>query len=118
MPAAAKQTETQGAALEALGNPVRREILDILSGGPLAVGEIAERLPVSRPAVSKHLRVLERGRLVAHEPDGTRNLFRLDPGGFEAARAWIDQFWNEGLARFKLLAENTAPRPRRRRAKP
>ncbi len=95
------------AALDALGNPVRREIMGILARAPRSVGQIAERLPISRPAVSKHLRVLERARLVAHDRSGTRNVFRLERGGFEAARGWLEGFWDEALARYALLAENT-----------
>lgn len=98
------------AALDALGNPMRRQILRILEGGPRSVIAIAERLPVSRPAVSRHLLVLERARLVQHEPDGTRNLYRLDRRGFEAACGWLDRFWDDALRRFALVAENTIPK--------
>lgn len=92
------------AVLDALGNPVRREIVRILSQQGSSVGEIAARLPVSRPAVSKHLRLLEQARLVAHERHGTRNLFRLERSGFESARQWLESFWDEGLRTFALLA--------------
>ena len=70
---------------------------------------IAEQLPISRPAVSKHLRLLEQAGLVAHVPKGARNIFRLEQKGFEQARAWLDDFWGDALDRFKLVAENTAP---------
>jgi DNA-binding transcriptional ArsR family regulator len=100
--------------LDALGNPVRRTILRLLSAGPLAVGEIAAGLPVSRPAVSQHLRILEGVRLVAHEKRGSRNLFRLEPQGFDAARIALDSFWEGSLARFALAAGNTPPRGKRK----
>ncbi len=93
------------AVLDALGNATRRSIVKVLAAGPRPVGQIAKELPVSRPAVSQHLRVLEEAALVAYDTDGTRNVFRLDPRGFEAARAWLEQFWSEGLARFAALAE-------------
>ena len=101
---------TDEAVFDALGNPVRREIMHILASGPRPVGEIAARLPVSRPAVSKHLRVLEDAHLVAYDKQGNRNVFRLDAVGFEAARHWLDAFWDEALARFALVAENTPAR--------
>lgn len=99
-------------ALDALGNPVRRQIIRILERGPQSVGAIAARLPVSRPAVSKHLRLLEAAELVAHDRDGNRNLFRLEPRGFEAARSWLASFWDDALARFALVAENTTTEER------
>jgi DNA-binding transcriptional ArsR family regulator len=99
-------------ALDALGNPVRRAILRILAAGPRAVGEIAVKLPVSRPAVSKHLRIMERAQLVTHDRRGNRNLFRLDPSGFGAARRWLDGFWDEALANFARLADTPRPEDR------
>lgn len=98
------------AALDALGSPVRRRILRILAAGPLPVGEIASGLPVSRPAVSKHLRILENVNLVRHEKKGNRNLFRLDAQGFAAARHALESFWEGSLARFAMVAKNTSPR--------
>ncbi|MCA9656187.1 MAG: winged helix-turn-helix transcriptional regulator [Myxococcales bacterium] len=97
-------------ALDALGCPTRRSIVRLLAEGPRPVGEIAAALPVSRPAVSKHLRILEQAELVAHDRQGTRNLFRLERRGFDAARRWLDAFWDEALARFVMLAENTEER--------
>lgn len=94
-------------ALDALGNPVRREILRILAEAPSSVGAIAERLPVSRPAVSKHLVILEGAALVRHERRGTRNVYQIDRGGFSEARRWLDTFWDDALHRFALVAENT-----------
>ena len=102
------------ATLDALGSPVRRTILRILSSGPLPVGEIALGLPVSRPAVSKHLQILERVNLVKHEKNGSRNLFRLDAQGFDAARLALESFWEGSLARFALVVKNTAPRRKSR----
>jgi DNA-binding transcriptional ArsR family regulator len=92
-------------AFDALGDPTRREIVDILRHGPLPVGRIAARLPISRPAVSQHLRVLERARLVRHRVDGTRHVYAIDDAGLEALRAWLDAFWDDALARFKEAAE-------------
>ena len=94
-------------ALEALGNGTRRQIMRLLAEHPRAVGEIAEQLPVSRPAVSKHLRLLEGAALVRSERHGTRNVFHIERQGFEAARDWLDAFWDEALTRFALVAENT-----------
>ena len=96
-------------ALDALGSATRRQIMQILADGPRPVGRIAEALPISRPAVSKHLRLLERARLVAHERRGTESVFRLERAGFDAARDWLGSFWDEALARFVLAAENTEP---------
>jgi DNA-binding transcriptional ArsR family regulator len=98
--------ESNDATFDALGSPVRREILRLLSDQPLPVGELARRLPVSRPAVSKHLRLLEHAGLVACRSAGTRNVYRLEARGFEAARGWLDRFWNEAIARFRWVAEN------------
>ena len=92
-------------AMDALGSPTRRAILHMLRAGPRAVGEIAEPLPISRPAVSKHLRVLEAARLVRHHADGNRNVFALDVRGFDLVRSWIDDFWDEALPRFAAEAE-------------
>lgn len=94
------------AVFDSLGNPVRRDIVRLLSSGPRSVGEIAEVLPISRPAVSKHLRLLEQAELVRHVPQGTRNVFHLQAAGFERGKQWLDSFWSEALARFALLAEN------------
>lgn len=78
----------------------------------MPVGEIAERLPVSRPAVSKHLRLLESAGLVEYTSSGTRNIFRLSPGGFQAARSYLEGFWDEALANFRRVAEDEAARER------
>ena len=94
------------AVLEALGDPTRRRIVDRLKKGPLPVGRIADGLPVSRPAVSKHLRVLEGCRLVTHEAAGTRNLYRLDRRGLDDLRRWVDD-WDAVLDRFAEHVSNT-----------
>ena len=97
------------AAFDALGDPTRRSILRLLSGGPRSVQHVADELPVSRPAVSQHLRVLEGAGLVSAEQDGTRRIYQLDGTGAAAARAFLDEMWDVALARFALLAENTTP---------
>ena len=91
--------------LTALGDPTRRAIFERLAQGPLAVNEIARELPVSRPAASQHLKVLKHAGLVIDERDGTRRLYRIDPGGVGAVRAYLDRFWNQALAAFKDVAE-------------
>ena len=87
-------------ALDALGDGTRRQVFAQLRRGPMAVGAIARRLPVSRPAVSQHLRVLEGAGLVRHESQGTRNLYLVDARGLSEMREWLDGFWDEALARF------------------
>jgi DNA-binding transcriptional ArsR family regulator len=91
--------------LDALGDPTRRQVFELLRGGPRSVGELADELPVSRPAVSQHLRVLEGAGLVTHRRQGTRHLYELDTAGVAALRDWVDGFWSEALARFKAAAE-------------
>jgi DNA-binding transcriptional ArsR family regulator len=93
-------------ALDALGDPTRRAIVERLRRSPAAVGEIAAELPVSRPAVSQHLRVLEGAGLVSHEPVGTRHIYKVETTGLNELRAYIDRLWDESLARFKQIAEN------------
>jgi DNA-binding transcriptional ArsR family regulator len=97
--------ETNGHPLDALGDPTRRHVFELLRGGPRSVGELAASLPVSRPAVSQHLRVLESARLVTHRKNGTRHLYELDGNGVVALRSWVDGFWDEALARFKAVAD-------------
>src|SRR4051812_48621848 len=91
--------------MNALGDPTRRAIFERLASGPLAVGELARDLPVSRPAVSQHLKILKNAGLVTDERDGTRRLYRLDPAGLGALRAYLDRFWNQALTAFKDAAE-------------
>lgn len=92
-------------ALGALADPTRRRILELLRPGPLPVGAIADRLPVSRPAVSRHLRLLTDASLVRHRSRGTRHLYELDRRGLEELRAWLDGWWEEPLARFVTHVE-------------
>ena len=80
-------------------------MFELLRGGPRSVGELAAELPVSRPAVSQHLRVLESAGLVTHRKDGTRHVYGLERDGVAELRAWVDGFWDEALARFKEAAE-------------
>jgi DNA-binding transcriptional ArsR family regulator len=96
-------------ALAALADPTRRTVFERLRAGPRAVGEIAQGLPVSRPAVSQHLAVLKQAGLVNDEAEGTRRVYRIDPQGLGAVRAWLDQFWDEALDAFKAEAEREEP---------
>jgi len=91
--------------MDALGDPTRRAILERLSAGPLPVGEIARGLPVSRPAVSQHLRVLKAAGLVTDRPEGTRRLYQVDPAGLAGVRSYFDRFWTQALAAFKAAAD-------------
>lgn len=91
--------------LAALGDPTRRAIFERLAGGPQAVGELAKDLPVSRPAVSQHLKVLKDAGLVTDRRDGTRRLYQLDPTGIEAVRTYFDTLWTNALAAFKQAVE-------------
>jgi DNA-binding transcriptional ArsR family regulator len=93
--------------MNALGDPTRRAIFERLADGPIAVGELAKDLPVSRPAVSQHLKVLKDAGLVTDTQAGNRRLYRLDPNGIATLRAYLDQFWNQALAAFKEAAERT-----------
>ncbi|SDT44878.1 helix-turn-helix transcriptional regulator [Jiangella sp. DSM 45060] len=89
--------QTADAAFDALGEPVRRRILELLRDGPTPVGKLAERLPVGRPAVSKHLRVLSGAGLIEHRSVGTRNLYALAPGGLAAVQQWLVHTWDVAL---------------------
>ncbi len=91
--------------LTALGDPTRRAIFERLAGGPRPVGELAEGLPVTRPAVSQHLKVLKEAGLVTDRRVGTRRLYQLDPEGIGAVRAYFDRFWDHALAAFAAAAE-------------
>jgi DNA-binding transcriptional ArsR family regulator len=92
--------------MDALGDPTRRAIFERLAKGPTAVGEIAKDLPVSRPAVSQHLKVLKQAGLVTDRADGTRRLYQLDPKGVAQLRDYFDAFWMHALAAFKEAVEN------------
>jgi DNA-binding transcriptional ArsR family regulator len=97
---------TYASGIAALGDPTRRAVFERLRDGPRAVGEIARGLPVSRPAVSQHLRVLKEAGLVTERRNGTRRLYRVDPDGVAELRAYFESFWTEALASFKAEAEN------------
>jgi DNA-binding transcriptional ArsR family regulator len=96
---------TYALALQALGDPTRRSVLEELRDGPRAVGEIAAGLPVSRPAVSQHLRVLKEAGLVTERQHGTRRLYRVEPDGLAEVREYLENFWEEALTNFKAAAE-------------
>jgi DNA-binding transcriptional ArsR family regulator len=91
--------------MDALGDRTRRAIFEQLRKGPRAVGEIADELPVSRPAVSQHLRVLKEAGLVTERRNGTRRIYRIDPDGLAGLRAYFDEFWIEALTAFAEAAE-------------
>jgi DNA-binding transcriptional ArsR family regulator len=91
--------------LAALADPTRRAIFERIADRPSAVGELAGELPVSRPAVSQHLKVLKQAGLVVDRPVGNRRIYRLDPTGIGALRAYLDRFWNQSMAAFKAAAE-------------
>jgi DNA-binding transcriptional ArsR family regulator len=96
-------------ALDALGDANRREILEVLSRGERSVQEIADELPISRPAVSRHLRLLKDAGLAIDEPRGTRRVYRLRQEGIDAIREYFDRLWDEAATRFMILSENTTP---------
>jgi DNA-binding transcriptional ArsR family regulator len=91
--------------MDALGDPTRRAIFERLAEGPTAVGEIAKELPVSRPAVSQHLKVLKAAGLVSDRAEGTRRLYQLDPRGIAQLRDYFDAFWTQALTAFKQAVE-------------
>ena len=95
----------------ALGDRTRRAIFTRVARRPCAVGELARELPVSRPAVSQHLRVLKQAGLVTDRPDGNRRIYEVDPAGLRALRADLDQFWSAALAGFKETVERQAKEP-------
>ena len=101
-------------ALDALSSPIRRDILLALRGGPLAVGELAARFPVSRPAISRHLRLLEDAGLVEGRADGARSVYSLRMAGVARVREFVDQFWDSALTRLAELAERERKRRPRR----
>jgi DNA-binding transcriptional ArsR family regulator len=107
---------TYGTALKVLGDPTRRAVFERLRRGPASVGEVAADLPVSRPAVSQHLKALKLARLVADRSDGTRRIYYIDPDGLGELRRWLDRFWDDALDAFKKEVE--LPKQHRRRKKP
>ena len=94
----------------ALSDPTRRAIFERLAKRPKSVGDLAKGLPVSRPAVSQHLKVLKDARLVADEQQGTRRLYRIDPAGLAAMRAYLDRFWDQALAAFWVGGQQKSTR--------
>ena len=96
---------TANRAMAALSDPTRREIFERLSAGPKSVGEIATGMPVTRPAVSQHLKVLKDAELVVDEAVGTRRVYRIDPAGLGAMRRWLDEKWERALLDFKDAVE-------------
>ncbi|MGN6850136.1 MAG: ArsR/SmtB family transcription factor [Sphingomicrobium sp.] len=94
-------------AFSALYDPTRRAVLERLRDGPKAVGEIARGLPVTRPAVSQHLKVLKEAGLVDDRSEGTRRIYHIDPKGLGAIRAWLDQFWDSALTAFAAEVERS-----------
>ncbi|MGQ5650104.1 ArsR/SmtB family transcription factor [Streptomyces sp. EKR5.2] len=98
-------TYQAGDALGALGDPTRRAIVERLAERPRAVGELADELPVSRPAVSQHLKVLKSAGLVSERADGTRRIYRLNPAGVAALRDQLETFWNRALAGYQDVVE-------------
>jgi DNA-binding transcriptional ArsR family regulator len=89
----------------ALAEPMRARIVETLGEGPMAVGALAARLPISRPAVSQHLKVLKGAQLVRDKAEGTRRIYSIDPAGLGALRAWLDRFWDQSLAAYAAAAE-------------
>jgi DNA-binding transcriptional ArsR family regulator len=96
---------TNSIAFLALGEPMRTAIFERLAERPMAVGELAALLPVSRPAVSQHLKVLKQARLVRDHAEGTRRIYAIDPAGLGQIRAWLDRFWDRSLAAYAAAAE-------------
>lgn len=94
-----------------LGDPTRRTIFELLARHPSSVGELADQLPVSRPAVSQHLRVLKDGGLVVSRAEGTRRVYQLNPAGVEALRAYLDRIWGEALTAFHKAAQAAYSEP-------
>src|SRR4051812_24627861 len=92
-------------AFAALADPTRREVFERLAGGPRSVGELAQHLPVSRPAVSQHLKVLKAAGLVVDRADGARRVYQIDPQGLGQVRAWLDRFWDAALEAFAAEVE-------------
>jgi DNA-binding transcriptional ArsR family regulator len=99
---------TNANAFAALADPTRREVFERLARGPSAVGDLAQGLPVSRPAVSQHLKVLKEAGLVTDRAEGARRVYQIDPHGLGQIRAWLDQFWGAALDAFKAAVEADA----------
>ena len=99
------------AALDALGDATRRSIVEMLAENPASVQSIADRLPISRPAVSRHLRLLKEAELVVDDADGARHIYRLRPEAAEALEQYFERLWGDAAARFRLTVENLENRP-------
>jgi DNA-binding transcriptional ArsR family regulator len=109
-----RATPLKGDPFDALGDSNRRAIVELLGAGSRTVGEIADALPISRPAVSRHLRLLKQAGLVTDEALGTRRIYQLHATGVEAVQAYLMEVWGDAARRFKLLADNTRPSRKRR----
>jgi DNA-binding transcriptional ArsR family regulator len=103
------QATAGGRAIEALGDPTRRAIFELLAERPQPVGELADALPVTRPAVSQHLKVLKQSGLVSDRAEGTRRIYRVDSAGVTAMREYLDRMWDTALAAFAAAAERREP---------
>jgi DNA-binding transcriptional ArsR family regulator len=99
--------------LDALGDPTRRAVLKRLRGGGRSVGEIAQGMEVSRPAISQHLKILKAARLVTVQAEGTRRVYAVDSRGIESLRKWLEGFWGEAFTAFKAMAEREAAKERK-----
>jgi DNA-binding transcriptional ArsR family regulator len=109
---------TYATALTALADPTRRAVFERLHAAPASVGELAAGLPVSRPAVSQHLKALRLAGLVTDRAEGTRRVYYIDPDGLGDLRRWLDRFWDDALEAFKQEVEaDPSPQIRRRRKK-
>ncbi len=106
---ASREEPEPGGPFEALGDANRRRILSLLGQQDRSVGELARELPISRPAVSRHLRLLKSAGLVDEEARGTRRVYRLREEGLDAVRSYLEGVWGEAGARFRLMAANTTP---------
>ena len=104
------RVDARGDPFAALGDPNRRAIVEMLAAGPRSVGQLAGARPISRPAVSRHLRLLKEARLVVEESAGTRRIYRLREEGVAAVEDYLRQVWGDAMERFRLAAENTTPR--------
>ena len=103
------QADLTGAPFEALGDANRREILRLLAGGDKPVQESADAMPISRPAVSRHLRLLKDAGMVTEQARGTRRIYHLQEEGMHAVQAYLEGIWGQAASRFRLMAENTGP---------
>jgi DNA-binding transcriptional ArsR family regulator len=99
----------------ALADPTRRKVFERLAAGPQAVVDLARGMPVSRPAISQHLKVLKEARLITDRAEGTRRIYEIDPHGLGQVRAWLDQLWDQALLSFKAEAERVAQERRSRK---